>query len=126
MKDYSNTYYLPASPDSVYEAITNASIIEKWTKSKATMSIDEGSEFSMWDGQIKGRNMSFEKGKKVVQQWFFDEGKAESMVTILIKKEEDNSCVTLSHTNIPNELYESFRRGWQESYFGPLAEFLTR
>lgn len=125
MKDFSNTYKLAASPEKVYDAITNVSTIEKWTKGKALIDLSSGGEFSMWDGQIKGKNLDFEQNKKLVQQWYFDEGKAGSIVTILIEKEGDTSRVSVSHTHIPNELYESFRRGWQESYFGPLAEYLS-
>ena len=125
MKDYSNTYYIASSPESIYNAITKEDQINKWTKGEAKMGITEGSEFSMWDGQIKGKNLSFELNKKLVQQWYFDEGKTESIVSILIEKDENGSKISLSHTHIPNEMYESFRRGWQESYFEPLAEYLS-
>ena len=125
MKDYTNTYFIAASPEKVFQAITQSDQIETWTKGKAIMDGKKESEFSMWDGQIKGKNIDIEVNKKLVQQWYFDEGKAGSIVTILIEHDEKGSRISLSLTHIPNELYESFRRGWQESYFGPLAAFLS-
>jgi activator of HSP90 ATPase len=35
------------------------------------MSEEPGSEFSLWEGDIEGRNISFEKKQKIVQEWYF-------------------------------------------------------
>jgi activator of HSP90 ATPase len=124
MKDFKKYYIIPATPQEVYTALTNPLTIELWTGDQAIMSTEPGSEFSMWDGSIVGKNLEFEEGKKIVQQWYFD-GQAEmSVVTIKLHSSNNNSTsVELRHTNIPDKDYDSFAEGWDNSYFGPLAEF---
>lgn len=124
MKDFKKYYIIPATPQEVYTALTNPLTIELWTGDQAIMSTELGSEFSMWDGSIVGKNLEFEEGKKIVQQWYFD-GQAEmSVVTIKLHPSNNNSTsVELRHTNIPDKDYDSFAEGWDNSYFGPLAEF---
>jgi len=35
------------------------------------MSEEPGSEFSLWEGDITGRNIEFIKDRKVIQEWYF-------------------------------------------------------
>jgi Activator of Hsp90 ATPase homolog 1-like protein. len=77
----------------------------------------------MWDGSIAGRNIEFEEGKRIVQQWYFGEQDAESIVTIKLHPHKQGTSVELLHTNIPDEAYEDIEQGWIENYFGSLQEF---
>lgn len=127
MKTFKKYYTLPASPDQVYKALTTAITIQLWTGAPAVMSTEVGSEFSLWEGDIVGRNLEFEENKKIVQNWYFEGATDESIVTIKIHegKKNDSSSVELIHTNIPDEDYASFAEGWDEYYFGSLIEFFT-
>ena len=87
------------------------------------MSTVPGSEFSLWDGSIEGRNIEFETGKKLVQQWYFGEQPEESIVTIILHQRGMGTSVELIQTNIPDEDYDDMVDGWNNSYFGPLREF---
>jgi len=87
------------------------------------MSTEPGSEFSLWDGSIVGKNVEFEEGKKIVQQWYFGDHVEESMVTILLHPHKTGTSVELIHTNIPDDEYQDFVSGWNESYFGALRDF---
>ena len=73
MKDYKKYYIIPAPPEEVYLALTNEATIMLWTGDKAEMKAEAGTEFSMWDGSIIGKNIEFEESKKIVQQWYFDD-----------------------------------------------------
>jgi uncharacterized protein YndB with AHSA1/START domain len=123
MKDFKKYYRLPATPEEVYIALTNPLTIELWTGETAEMSTEAGSEFSMWEGSILGKNLEFEEGKKIVQQWYFDGQPEESVVTIKLHPDKNGTSVELKHTNIPEADYEDFSEGWDNSYFGALAEF---
>ena len=123
MKDFRKYYNIPASPDDVYTALTNPITIQLWTGEPAVMSTEPGSEFSLWDGSIEGRNIAFEPGKKLVQQWYFGDQPEESIVTILLHAKGTGTSVELLHTNIPDEDYHDFAEGWNISYFGALREF---
>ncbi|MEJ7828411.1 MAG: SRPBCC family protein [Segetibacter sp.] len=122
MKDYKKYYILPAPPEEVYLALTNPATIQLWTGEKAEMSTDPGSEFSLWDESIVGRNLEFEAGKKIVQQWYFDQEEP-SIVTIKLHPHKNGTSVELKHTNIPDEEYEDIVEGWNQAYFASLEEF---
>lgn len=126
MKDFKKYYTLPATPEEVYLALTNPLTIELWTGEEAQMSTEPGSEFSMWDGSICGRNLEFEQDKKIVQQWYFEGESENSIVTIKLHLAKNNSTsVELKHTNIPDKEYDDFASGWDNSYFGALKEFFN-
>jgi len=123
MKDFKKYYHLKATPEEVYIALTNPLTIELWTGESAEMSTEPGSEFSMWEGSIVGKNLEFEEGKKIVQQWYFDGQPELSIVTIKLHADKSDTSVELKHTNIPDGEYDEFAEGWDNSYFGALAEF---
>ncbi|HVW94886.1 MAG TPA: SRPBCC domain-containing protein [Mucilaginibacter sp.] len=124
-KDFKKYYILPASPEEVYIALTNPLTIELWTGESAKMSTEPNSEFSMWDGSITGKNLEFDKNKKIVQQWYFGDQIEISVVTIKLHSRADGTSVELRQTNIPDEEYDDMTAGWDESYFGALEEFFN-
>ncbi|MCF8345569.1 MAG: SRPBCC domain-containing protein [Bacteroidales bacterium] len=123
MKNLKKYYKIKATPAEVYAAITNPFSIELWTGEKAVMSTTAGEEFSMYSGDITGRNLQFEPDTKVVQEWYFGEQKAPSVVTIALVPEKYFTKIELLHTNIPDEAFEDITDGWDASYFGALKEF---
>lgn len=125
MKDYKKYYILPASPEEVYLALTNPVTIHLWTGEEAEMSTEPGSEFSLWDGSISGKNLEFEKDRKIVQEWYFGEQEEQSLVTIKLHPHKDGTSVELRHTNIPDHDYEDIVEGWNDTYFGSLMEFYS-
>ena len=122
-KEYKKYFIIHGTPEDVYNALTSPLAIQLWTGDPAVMSTEPGSEFSLWNGSIEGRNISFEEGKKIVQQWYFGEQEEESIVTIKIHPHAQGSSVELRHTNIPDEVYEEIVEGWNQSYFMSLDEF---
>ncbi len=125
MKDFKKYYIIPALPIEVYHALTMPGTIQLWTGEAAEMSTEPGSEFSMWEGSIAGKNIAFEEGKKIIQQWYFDKQEAASIVTIKLHDHKMGISAELLHTNIPDETYEEMVEGWDESYFGLLIDFYS-
>jgi uncharacterized protein YndB with AHSA1/START domain len=123
MKDFKKYYQLSAPPEDVYTALTNPATIQLWSGEPAEMSTDAGSEFSLWEGSITGRNLEFVAGKKIVQEWYFGEQELPSIVTLLIHTHKHGTSVELRHTNIPDEDYDNIVEGWNINYFGSLDEF---
>ena len=123
MKEFKKYYIIPASPEEVYLALTNEATIELWTGDKADMKAEVGTEFSLWDGSIVGKNLEFESGKKIVQEWYFGDQAEPSIVTIKLHPHKQGTSVELRHTNIPNVDYEDITEGWDSSYFASLQEF---
>lgn len=125
MKDFKKYYIIPAKPEEIYLALTKPATIQLWTGEPAEMSTELGSEFSLWDGSIVGRNIAFEESKLIKQEWYFGDQEPPSIVTIKLHPHKQGCSVELLHTNIPDDEYDNFVSGWDESYFGMLEEFYS-
>jgi activator of HSP90 ATPase len=123
MQELRKYYKIKGSPEEVYAALVNPFSISLWTGAHAEMSEEEGSEFSLFDGDIAGRNLAFEKSQKIVQEWYFGEQEEASIVTITLRPERLFTKIELHHTNIPDEAFEDMINGWDHFYFGALKEF---
>lgn len=123
MKDFKKYYIIPEEPAIVYQALVNPLTIKLWTGEEAVMSEEEGSEFSLWGGDIVGKNLQFEKGKKIVQQWYFEGQQEPSVVTIILHAHKQGTSAELRHTNIPDEAFDDITDGWTNVYFANLIEF---
>lgn len=124
MKDLKKYYIIPATPEEVYLALTVETTIMLWTGDKAEMKAEPGTEFSMWDGSIVGKNLEFVPGKKIVQEWYFGEDNTTpSIVTIILHEHKQGTSAELRHTNIPDEDFEDIKDGWDFSYFADLIDF---
>lgn len=125
MKDFKKYYIINADPEDVYAALTNPFTLELWTGEAALMSTEPGSEFSMWDGSITGKNIEFLPMQMIRQEWYFGEQEEKSIVTIKLHPHKKGTSVELLHTNIPDDDYDEFVEGWNESYFGSLNDFFN-
>ena len=123
MKDFKKYYIIPATPEEIYIALTNPATIQLWSGEPAEMSTQPGSEFSLWEGSITGRNIAFEESKKIQQEWYFGEQETPSIVTIKLHPHKNGCSAELLHSNIPDEVYEEMVQGWDENYFAMLEEF---
>ena len=104
-------------------ALTNPATIQLWSGEPAEMSTEVGSEFSLWEGSITGKNLEFIHGKKIVQQWYFGDQQEESIVTIILHEHQQGTSLELRHVNIPDEAYDDIVEGWNEVYMCGLIDF---
>jgi len=125
MKSFRKSFRINAEPSDIYSALTNPFTIELWSGYPALMSEEPGSEFSLWEGDISGRNIEFIKDRKVVQEWYFGDQAEPSIVTITINPAGSDSTVTVDHTNIPDEEFEGIAEGWREYYMGAIISFFN-
>ena len=125
MKDYKAYFTIAAPPEMVFLALTREDTIMLWTGFPATMSAEPNSEFSLWDGNIVGKNLKFEKDKLIQQQWYFGDQPEDSIVTFKSHPHKKGTSIELSHTNIPDEDYENMVEGWKGAYMGGLQEFYS-
>ena len=125
MKTFKKTFKINAEPSDVYAALTNPYTIELWSGYPAQMSTEPGSGFSLWEGDITGKNIEFIQDKKVVQEWYFGDQNEISVVTISIANDREHSVVTVEHTNIPDEEFNDIAEGWREYYIGAIINFFN-
>ena len=129
MKNIKKHYHIKASAEDIFTALTNPLTIEIWTGASAVMEPVAGTEFSLLDGDITGLNLEFEPGKKIVQEWFFEEDEEldsdqKSIVTIKLHNNGNATDVELLHINIPDEAFDNIVEGWDKYYFKPLKELV--
>ena len=122
MKDLKSYFVVNATPEDVYNALTNKKMLEIWTGEDAEMQPEPGTEFSLWGGSISGINLAFEENKEIVQQWFFGEQEEKSIVTLRLHPHKKGTSIELRHTNIPDEAFDNISEGWETDYFNALKE----
>ena len=123
MKELRKYYRIKGTPEEVYAALVNPFSITLWTGSEAVMKEEEGSEFSLFDGDVVGKNLRFEKDSFIEQEWYFGEQKEQSRVSITLRPDRHYTKIELHHTHIPDEAFEDMAFGWDSYYFGALKEF---
>ena len=123
MKTISQKHIIHASPSEVYSALTNPFTIELWSGYPAVMEPTEGFEFTIFDGDITGKNIKVVENELLVQNWYFGDVTDESMVTIKLSPHEKGTRVTIEHTNVPDEDFDEFEEGWKTYYWGAIKDF---
>ncbi|MBN1790881.1 MAG: SRPBCC domain-containing protein [Bacteroidales bacterium] len=123
MKTIKQHHFIKATPEEVFTAITNPFTIELWSGYPAQMEAREGTEFSIFEGDIAGRNIKISENKELVQEWYFGDRQEQSIVTISLKQHQSGTKVSLEHTNVPDEEAEEFEEGWNNTYWGAIKEF---
>jgi len=123
MKDYKRYFTLHADPEEVYLALVREQAIKLWTGEEAEMQEAPDTEFSLWSGNIVGKNIAFEYGKKIIQEWYFGEQEQASIVTIKVHPHKKGTSLEVSHTHIPDEDYENIVEGWEDVYIASLSDF---
>ncbi len=124
MKDF--TYKLTikeATPEDVYNALTNPFAIELWSGYPAVMELKKGGAFSLWEGDITGKILDFISNEYLCQEWFFGEQEEVSVASIKLFPQKNETYLVLKHTNIPDEDYENITEGWREYYLGAIKRF---
>jgi activator of HSP90 ATPase len=123
MKIIRQKHHIPALPEDVYHALINPFTIELWSGYPSHMEDTPETEFSLFEGDIIGKNLAFEPNRLIRQQWYFEGEEKESIVTLRLKPEKNNTVVELTHENVPEEVFEEMEEGWKKIYFGSLKRF---
>lgn len=123
MRDFKKYFVIKASPEEVYLALTIEQAIRLWTGDEVSMQAKPGTEFSLWNGSIVGKNILFEYGTKIVQEWYFGEQENTSMVTLKLHPHKKGTSLELIHTNIPEKDYNDIVQGWEEVYMTSLIDY---
>lgn len=125
MKSFKKYFSIKANNASVYNALVNKDVIELWSDSEVVFEEKDNTEFSLYDGDIVGKNISFVKDKQIVQEWYFDNPKGEeSIVTIKIHADKQFTSLEVNQTNIPDDAFENISEGWEYGIIECLKEIL--
>jgi activator of HSP90 ATPase len=115
-----------ARPEKVYSALTNGQEFGEVTNAPAEISVVEGGAFSLFGGQITGRNIELTAKEGLVQAWrvgAWPKG-VYSIVRITLEQTGDETKLTLDHTGFPDGAAEHLEGGWHKMYWQPLKAHL--
>jgi len=127
MKTIRQSYTILSPIGPVWDAFVEPSLIEKWGGGPAVMSDEEGFEFSLWGGDIYGKNTQIIKHKVIKQDWF--SGKkwnSPSKLTFIFNDNSDVTTVDLVHEDVPDDDADSIAEGWKDYYLGPIKELIEK
>lgn len=117
---------LPAAPEKVFRAWLSTEGHSAMTGSPAKVEPRVGGAFTAWDGYISGKTLELKPYNHIVQAWRtseFSDADADSRLEIQLDAVEGGTKLTLKHSNIPQGQAESYKTGWEESYFAPMREY---
>ncbi len=121
-------YLIKAAQDKVWSALVNPETIEKWGGGPAKMKGEVGFEFSLWGGDIWGKNLevvNLNNGeKKLVQEWYGGEWEVPSIVTFKLNASNGYTEIILEHKGYPKEEKEDLAAGWNDYYLGAIKKLL--
>lgn len=115
----------PVAPHRVYEALLDSKQFTAFSGVPAEINRQAGGAFSLFDGQITGRNVELIPDRRIVQAWragSFPEG-IYSIVRFELQAQGAGTRMVFDHTGFPFRLRDSLASGWQEHYFGPLRKY---
>jgi activator of HSP90 ATPase len=116
-----------ASPERIYGVLLESKQFAACTGLPAEIDPKEGGAFSMFGGQIVGRNVELVPNQRIVQAWrpaHWDPG-IYSIVRFELKPQGSEALLTLDHTGFPEGDFDHLSSGWQSHYLEPLKKFLT-
>jgi len=119
-------YLLKAPVEKVWQSLVNPKIVNEWGGGPAKMSEKEGSKFTLWDGEIFGKNTEVIKNKKLVQDWYGGKWKEPSIATFTLTKKGRNTMLDFVQKNVPDEEAKDIHEGWDDYYFGPMKKYLEK
>ena len=126
MRAIRQKYTIKASRKRVWRALVDPKIITAWGAGPAKMSARKGVKFSLWGGDIYGKNLKVVKEKQLVQEWYAGEWNHPSIVTIQLKLDRLGTQVDLVHKGVPKGEYDKIKKGWEEYFFGPMKKYLEK
>lgn len=118
---------LPANPQRIYEALLDAKQFAVFSGLPAEIDPKVGGAFSMFHGQIVGRNVELVPNQRIVQAWrptHWDAG-FYSIVQFELKPQGAATLVVLDHHGFPEGEFNSLTWGWNNHYWEGLKKYFA-
>jgi uncharacterized protein YndB with AHSA1/START domain len=125
---------LAATPERVYQLLTDKTQFATATERPAEIDASEGSAFSIFGGYIQGRQVELVPGERIVQTWRgidWTPG-VHSVVRFTLTPEGSGTKLVVDHDAYPegpSPMYPSWREhlsaNWPVFYFEPIAKYFA-
>lgn len=118
---------ISGSPAAVFEILMSSDKFAAMTGGRgATISTEEGGKFSMFGGDISGRNVELVPGQRVVQAWrshAWPEG-VYSLVSFNLASNGSGTKLTFDQVGYPDAAHDMLDGGWAMMYWQPMNALL--
>jgi len=123
--DIRKTYVINAPAGTVWKALTDPKVIERWSGGPADMSAEPGSTFALWDGSIFGTVVEVDPGHSMVQEWYGGNWDAPSIARFTLSADPSGGTrLEFENTGVPDADAVDIDAGWDDYYLGPIRELL--
>jgi activator of HSP90 ATPase len=117
---------LKSSPQRIYGVLLDAKQFAAFTGQPAEIDPHAGGAFSLFAGQIVGRNVELVSNQRIVQAWrpsHWTPG-IWSIAAFELKPQTSGTLVSLDHKGFPVGDFDHLEWGWHAHYWEPLKKFL--
>lgn len=125
-RSLSMTVTLKATPNDVFQALTNPKTIQQWSGQRGRVEAKVGGTFEMFDGWVKGKVLAYDEGKSLAYTWLPDDWPTDtksSIVRYSFSRTKTGTKIILKHSGFPDaQQRKAHLGGWKEHVFGPLEE----
>jgi activator of HSP90 ATPase len=118
---------IKATSQRIYDALLSSKQFAAFSGLPAEIDPKAGGAFSMFGGQIVGRNIELVPNRRIVQAWrptHWDPG-VYSAVKFELNPKDDGTAIVLDHTGFPEGEFDSLSSGWVSHYWEPLKKFFA-
>ena len=126
MSQIEKNYHISASPERVWQALVDPFEIGQWSEAPARISAERGAHFSLWDGEIVGKNTEVEPGRRLAQEWREKSWQRPSTVTFELRPERGGTKLSFTQDSVPLDRLEQIDLGWDEYYLGAIKKYLEQ
>ncbi len=117
---------LPVPPKVVFDELLDADRFAAFSGTPAQIDPVEGGSFSLFSGQILGRNIELVDGERVVQAWRVAgwEPGVYSVARFDLRASGTGTEIGFDHTGYPTAAHDELDAGWHAMYWNPMRSHL--
>lgn len=115
------------SPQTLFNLYLDSRKHTESTGAPARISKKAGGKFTVFGGQLEGKNLLIVPGKRLVQLWRAHHWKKEdwSVLILTFRRVASGAQVDLVHVGVPAYDQKGVREGWPKYYWRPWKKYLA-
>ena len=116
-----------ASPEQIYEELTDGGKITAWTGAPAEIDSKPGGSFSLFGGQIEGRIIELVPNQRIVQAWRVAgwEPGDYSLTRFELSPGASGTTLVFDHSAFPSGAHDDLDAGWESMYWAPIRAHIA-
>jgi len=116
-------------PNKLYRFYMDSKLHSELIGSKVVVSSEIGSNFSAFNGDLKGKMLYIKSNKIIAQTWrghSWGKDQLDSILILVFNEAESGTELEMIHANVPEEEAEGIKKGWSEYYWTPWRNYIRK